>query len=389
MIAIINARLETISDGILENGQLVMENGKIKAIGSELEIAEDAHIIDANGRTVTPGIIEAHCHVGIGEAGLGWEGQDNNEVTDPITPWCSAVDGINMLDDAFNSFREAGITTANVLPGSGNLIGGTSATLKCKGTIVDQALIKNPSGMKAALGENPKKVYSEKKQSPTTRMGNAALMRDALLKAQQYLDKIEKAETEDDKPDYNKTYESLIPVLKGDIPLLVHCHRADDIVTAVRIAKEFNIDYRLEHITDGFRLVDFLKENQVKSAVGPTLRYGSKVENKDRDFRTAVYLAREDIDFCLTTDHPVIAGRHLILTASLAVGWGIERGRALESITLSAAKHIGIEDRVGSLEIGKDADLVIWSGDPLEFTTFADVTIIDGEIVYEREVGKC
>ncbi len=385
MLAIINARIETVSHGVIADGQILVENGKIKAIGTNLEIPADACVIDAAGRTVTPGIVEAHAHIGIGEQGVGWEGQDTNETSDPLTPWCSALDGINMRDMAFDDFRRAGITSVSVPPGSANIIGGTAVALKCKGTIVDEAIIK-VTGMKCALGENPKAVYGGKNRTPSTRMGNAALLREALLKAKQYLAKLEAAQSEKDKPKYDKQSEALLPVMRGELPLMIHCHRSDDIVTAVRICEEFGVRYVLEHVTDGHLLVDFLKARDVHCAVGPTMHYGSKVENRDRDFRTPVALARAGVRFCFTTDHAVLAGQWLPLTAGLAVGWGMDRDTALRAITLASAEHVGIDDRVGSLEVGKDADLVIWSGDPLDFTTHADVTIIDGEVVYEREV---
>ncbi|NLW17259.1 MAG: amidohydrolase [Firmicutes bacterium] len=385
MLAIINARIETVSNGIIADGQILVENGKIKAIGSNLEIPADAHVIDAAGRTVTPGIVEAHAHIGIGEQGVGREGQDTNETSEPLTPWCNALDGINMRDTAFDDFRRAGITTVSVPPGSANIIGGTAVALKCKGHIVEDAFIRT-TGMKCALGENPKAVYGGKKKAPSTRMGNAALFREALLKAKQYLAKLEAAKSEQDKPKFDKQSEALLPVMRGELPLMIHCHRNDDIVTAVRICEEFGVRYVLEHVTDGFLLVDFLKERNVHCAVGPTIHYGSKVENRERDFRTPVAFARAGINFCFTTDHAVVAGQWLPLTAGLAVGWGMDRDTALRAITLASAEHVGLDDRVGSLEVGKDADIVIWSGDPLDFTTHADVTIIDGQVVYQREV---
>lgn len=389
MLAIINARIETVSDGIIDNGQIFIDKGKITAVGSNLVVPADAQIIDAKGHTVTPGIIEAHAHIGISEQGLGWEGNDTNEATHPITAWCSALDGINMRDSAFEDFRQAGITTVNIPPGSANLITGLAVALKCKGAIVDDVIVKYPSAMKAALGENPKNVFGGKKQSPSTRMGNAAVLREALLKSKQYQEKVDSAQNENDRPKHDRTFEAMLPVMRGEIPLGIHCHRSDDIVTAIRIAEEFGLKYRLEHVTDGHLLVDYLKKRDAYVAVGPSLQYGSKVENRDRDFRAAVLLSRAGVHFCLTTDHPVVAGQYLILTAGMAVAWGMDRDVALRSITLSAAEHVGIQNRVGSIEVGKDADVVIWSGDPLDFTTFADVTIIDGEVVFRREVQTC
>ncbi|MGI6345375.1 MAG: amidohydrolase [Bacillota bacterium] len=390
MLAVINARIETVANGIIENGQMLVENGKIKAIGQNLTIPAEAKIIDAAGRTVTPGIVEGHAHIGIGEQGVGPAGQDTNEATNPVTAWCNALDGINMRDSAFDDFRRAGITSVNVPPGSANIIGGTTVALKCKGTIVDEAVIRNPVAMKAALGENPKNAYGgRRRMAPSTRMGNAAVMREALLKAQQYLTKLDNAKSEQDKPRYDKQCEALLPVMRGEIPMMIHCHRADDIATAIRVANEFGIRYVLDHVTDGFLVADLLKKHNVSCAVGPTMQYGSKVENRERDFRTAIELDRAGVHFSFTTDHAVVAGQYLITTAALAVGWGLDRDRALRAITLAPAEHVGIADRVGSLEVGKDADFVVWSGDPLEFTTFADITVIDGEIVYEREGQAC
>lgn len=389
MLAIINARLETISNGIIESGKILIKDGKIFDIGKDIDVSSCNNIIDAEGRSVTPGIIDAHTHAGLSEQGIGWEGNDVNESTDPVTPWCSVRDGINMKDKAFENFRKAGITCVGVYPGSGNIIGGTALALKCFGTIVDEAVMKDPIGMKAALGENPKKNYGGKSKSPATRMGNAAVLRDTLLKAKQYFEKQKQAGDKNDIQKRDRQSEAMLPVIKKQIPLLIHCHRHDDIATAVRICNEFDVRYVLEHVTDGHLLTDFLKRQNTHCTVGPTLHYGSKVENRDRDFRTPVYFEREGIPFSFTTDHPVVDGRNLVLTASIAVQWGMREESALRAITLGSAEHIGINDRVGSLEIGKDADMVVWSNNPLEFTAFADITIIDGKIVYEREVLQC
>jgi imidazolonepropionase-like amidohydrolase len=217
-------------------------------------------------------------------------------------------------------------------------------------------------------------------------MGNAAIMREALMEAKEYLEEKEAASDTSEQPKYDKNCEALIPVLEGEIPLLIHCHRADDISTAVRIADEFDVPYVLEHVTEANHVLDLLEDSQTHLAIGPTMHYGSKVENRERDFRTPVQVSRRAIDFCLITDHPVLHGKYLPLSAGLAVTWGMDYDTALRAITLSAAEHAGIEDRVGSIEPGKDADLVIWSGDPLDYMSFADYTIIDGEVVYRREV---
>ncbi|MFO8059750.1 MAG: amidohydrolase [Bacillota bacterium] len=386
MLAIINGDLHTVGCGRVPDGTVLTRGRHIVAVGTEVEVPKDARVIDAAGRPVTPGIVEAHAHVGINEQGVGWEGRDANESSDPITPEVDALDGINPRDDALREFREAGITFALVPPGSGNLIGGTAVAIKCCGGIADEMVIAHPVSMKAALGQNPKGSYGRRGKAPSTRMGNAALIREALDGAKEYLQARKKAEDEGKKPPkYDAKAEALIPVLNRQIPLQVHCHRADDIVTALRLCREYGLRFTLEHVTEGDRVVDLLLESDAHCAVGPTLKYGSKVENRDRSFRTPVELARAGVHFCLITDHPVIAGQFLPITAGIAVSWGMDYDTALRSITLSAAEHVGIEDRVGSLEVGKDADVVIWSGDPLDYTTFADYTIIDGEVVYERE----
>lgn len=389
MLAVINADLHTVSQaGRISGGALLIDDeGRIAAVGADVQVPEGARVIDARGRPVTPGIIEAHAHVGIIEQGVGWEGRDANESTDPITPEVNALDAINPHDDAFREFREAGITSALVPPGSGNLIGGTAVAIKCRGNIVDDMVIANPVGMKGALGQNPKGSYGRRGKAPSTRMANAAMIREALDSAREYMKAKKKAEEGDGKPPkYDARREALIPLLEGEMPFRVHCHRADDIVTAVRLCNEYGLSFTLEHVTEGDHVADFLKENDAYCAIGPTLQYGSKVENRERSFRTPVQLARKGVHFCFTTDHPVMAGQFLLITAGVAVSWGMDYDTALWSITLSAAEHIGIADRVGSLEPGKDADVVIWSADPLDYTTFADCTIIDGEIVYEREV---
>lgn len=385
MLGIKDVTLETISSGKIENASIILKNGKILSLGKDIDLSDCKEIIEGNNRIITPGIIDAHTHLGLSESGVGKEGIDTNEGTNPLTPFLSVRDGINMKDLAFESFRASGITTVGILPGSGNIIGGTGLALKCKGIIVDDSVLKDPIGMKAALGENPKNNYGNKKKSPSTRMGNASVLREALLKAKEYLEALNSSKEDKKEFDNDKQSKALLPVIKGEIPLIIHCHRHDDIVTAIRISKEFNIRYVLDHVTDGNLVNRLIKQENIHCGVGPTLNYGSKVENKNRDFKTPIVFDREGIPFCFITDHPVIDGRNLVLTASIATQWGMTDEDALRAITLSAAEHIGIEERVGSLEVGKDADLVIWSDNPLEFTSFVDITIIDGEIVYERE----
>lgn len=383
MLGIRDVKIMTITDGTIEVGQLLIEDGTIKAVGKDVDLSTCTKVIEGKGRVVTPGLIDAHTHVGLLESGVGSEGRDTNEGINPLTPGLRARDGINMHDQAFEVFRKSGITTVGILPGSGNILGGTGLALKCRGTIVDEAVLKDPIGMKAALGENPKGLYGGQKKSPATRMGNAALLRGALQKAVDYLDKLNHSNDQMEKT-RDKDSEALLPVIKGEIPLIIHAHRHDDIVTAIRICKEFGVRCILDHVTDGHMVRDIMKRENIHCGVGPTMHYGSKVENKDRDFRTPVVFDREHIPFCFITDHPVVDGRNLILTASIATQWGLPDDSALRAITLASAQHLGVDARVGSIEAGKDADLILWSGNPLELTSFVDMTIIDGEIVYER-----
>ena len=378
MLGIRDVNIVTITGGTIEAGQILIEDGKIRDFGTEVDLSSCERIIDGKRRVLTPGLIDAHTHLGLSESGVGSEGRDTNEGTNPLTPWLSVRDGINMHDQSFDIFRRSGITTVGVLPGSGNILGGTGLALKCKGTIVDEAILRDPVGMKAALGENPKGLYGSLKKSPSTRMGNAALLRGALQKARDYMDRDDKSGPRD------KDSEALLPVIKGEMPLIVHAHRHDDLLTAIRICKEFDVKVILDHVTDGHLVKDIIKSENIHCGVGPTMNYGSKVENKDRDFRTPVVFDREDIPFCFITDHPVVDGRNLMLTASIATQWGLPDDSALRAVTFASAQHLGVDGRVGSIETGKDADLVLWSGNPLEFTTFVDMTIIDGEIVFER-----
>lgn len=381
MLAIKNIVLETISNGRIQGGCILIKDGKILALGKEIDLSQANRIIDGQGRVLTPGLIDAHTHLGLIESGVGPMGVDGNETSEPLSPTTRARDGINMLDQSFGEFRVAGITSVGVLPGSLNIIGGTGLALKCKGTIVDEAILKDPIGVKVALGENPKAFYGNKKKSPSTRMGSAALLRGALQKAKEYTNSLVNEEVI--KGDELSL--ALLPVIKRELPLMIHCHRHDDIVTAIRICREFDVDFVLEHVTDGYIVKDLIRDTGVHCAVGPTMHYASKLENKNRDFRTPLVLEREGVPFCFITDHPVVDGRNLMLTASIATQWGLSDEAALRAVTLSAAEHIGVADRVGSLEVGKDADLVLWSNNPLEFTSFVDMTMIDGQIVFERE----
>ncbi len=387
MLAIINGRLMTVTHGTIESGTILIENGKIIAVGTGLSVPTDANVIDAQGMVVTPGFIDAHSHVGIMEEANGWAGDDTNECTDPNTAQVRALDGINPGDIGFKDCLEGGVTTVQVGPGSGNVIGGEMLVLKTCGHVVDQMVIKAPSAIKAALGENPKRVYGSQHKMPATRMGSAAVLRDALMRAQAYMKKQEQAKDAEDKaPARDLKMENLAMVLRRELPLRVHAHRADDIVTALRIADEFQITISLEHCTEGHLIADYIAEKNVFAAVGPTLSGKSKVELKELGFHTPVALAKAGVKFAIITDHPIIPEKYINIAAGLAVREGLDETIALEALTMTPATMLGLADRLGSLEAGKDADIVLWSDDPFEFMSTVQYTIIDGRIAYQREV---
>lgn len=387
MIAIVDATIYPVTGPVIEKGTLLLENGKIKAIGQGLHIPSDAQVIDGKGTVVTPGIIEAHGHLGIMEEGYGWAGNDTNEMTDPATPFVRALDGINPFDKGFDDAREGGITSFHVMPGSANVIGGQTVVIKTYGTVVDEMVLLEPAGLKIAFGENPKRVYGQgRNKMPMTRMGIAAVLRENLIKAQEYLAKIERAAGDPDKmPPRDLGLEAIGKALKKEIPLRAHAHRSEDIVTAIRIAEEFGCDITIEHCTEGHKIADFLKQKGVSCAVGPTMSNRSKIELIDKTFETPVVLNKNGNNVAISTDHPVIPIEYIRLAAGMAAreGMGLEDG--LKSITYNPALHLGIQERVGSLEPGKDADVVVWTGHPLELGTEALYTIIDGQIVYQSK----
>ncbi|MCX7694671.1 MAG: amidohydrolase [Caloramator sp.] len=385
MILIKNGTVLTMAGKVIEKGCVLVEGSKIKYVGEEKEFSGDIEVIDAKGGYIMPGMIDAHCHLGMWEDGVGFEGADGNEATDPITPHLRAIDGINPMDKTFKEAYENGITCVCSGPGSANVISGSFAVIKTYGKRIDNMIIKSPAAIKVAFGENPKSTYHEKHEMPTTRMGIAALLRDTLFKAKEYLNKKENAEEEEDKPDFDMKYESLIPVLKREIPLKVHAHRADDMFTAIRIAKEFNIDLTLDHCTEGHLIADELKEEGYPLIVGPSLSERSKVELRELTFETAGILSRKGIDIAIMTDHGVIPIQYLPLCAALAVKHGMDEMEALKAITINPAKILKIDDRVGSLEVGKDADIVVLDRFPLDVMAKTQCVLIDGKIVYSRE----
>ncbi len=368
---ITNAKIMTMSQkfGIIQNGYINIQNKKITAVGDMTDAPDiDAEIIDAEGRLVTPGLIDAHSHLGMWEDGLSFEGDDGNEDTEPITPHLRAIDGINPLDRAFSEAFEAGITAVVTGPGSANPIGGSLAAVKTRGKRVDDMIIKFPVGMKIALGENPKSTYNEKSRTPVTRMATASLIREALREAADYKNAIEKYEADpenEDKPDYDIKSEALLPVLKKEIPLHAHAHRADDIFTAIRIAKEFDLDLVLVHCTEGHLIADELRAEGYPALSGPILTDRSKPELKNQTEAAPGILSRAGVSVSIITDHPETPEKFLPLCAAVAAKYGMDKEAALRAVTINPAEACGIADRVGSIEPGKDGDIVIWNGDPL------------------------
>lgn len=385
MKAVINATVETISNGTIEKGTVLFENGKIKAVGKDMEIPQCCEVIDGTGKYLTPGLIDAHTHIGTIEQGTPETMADVNEKTSPVTPHLRIIDAVTPQDSAFTDAVQGGITCVQTLPGSANVIGGQGAIIKTYGNIIDEMVVKAPSGMKAALGENPIRIYSGQGKFPSTRMGNAACFREALVKTQNYSARKAQAEKKGEVFERDLQWESLEMVFNGQIPLRIHSHRADDIATALRIADEFGLECTIEHCTEGHLIAEYLGKKKVKAAVGPTLSSKPKLELRNMCWDTLKTLISAGVHVCIITDHSVIPLQYLPVCAALAFKAGLSREDALKCITLYGAEHIGMEDRMGSLEEGKDADMVLWSGDPLDSRSEALVTIIDGNVVYSKE----
>ena len=361
-------------------GDILVEDGKIKAIGENLEAKEGTAVIDAGGLDVYPGFVEAHGHIGLDGYGIGYEGMDYNEMNDIVTPHLRGIDGVKPLDAAFPKAAAAGVTCVCVGPGSANVLGGTFTTIKTVGKRVDDMVVRDGVAMKCAFGENPKRVYRDKKDS--SRMTTAALLREMLFKTREYLEKKEAAGDDPSrKPAFDMKLEALIPVLKGEIPLKAHAHATEDIFAALRIAREFGVKITLEHVTEGHLIAEELAAENVPLAVGPTLTSASKFELRNKSWTTPGVLAAAGCQVSIITDSPVIPQEYLPLCAGLAVQAGMDPFAALQAITINPAKHAGIADRVGSLEVGKDADLVITQGCPFEISCVVKCVLIDGKAV--------
>ena len=377
-----NAKIFTMENDIFTIGDIAIENGKILKIADHIDARLNDDIFDCHQMWVFPGLVDAHCHIGMFEDSVGFEGDDGNEDTDPVTPHLRAIDAVNPQDRCFSEAVAHGITSAITGPGSANIVCGQLAALKTYGKYVDEMIIKAPIAMKAALGENPKRVYHDQKKAPSTRMASAAILRETLFQAQQYHAQKLKA-SDDFKPDFKM--EAMEPVITGQIPMHIHAHRSDDIVTALRIAEEFNIRVILIHCTDGYTMLDLLKNKSVGVILGPLFTERSKVELRNLSFEAPSCFEKEGVKFALMTDHPVIPIHHLLVESALCVREGLSELCAYKAVTIHAAEIAGISDRVGSLKPGKDADIAIFDGDPLDFRTKTLMTLVSGQIAYRRK----
>ena len=360
---------------------ILLAGGKIAGIGTDLTAPADAEIFDADGLDVYPGFVDAHTHIGLDGYGIGYEGCDYNEMNDIWTPQLRAIDGINPRDPSLAIARKAGVTCVCTGPGSANVLGGTFLAMKTVGDRIDNMIVKDPVAMKCAFGENPKRCYRDKCDS--TRMSTAAFLRGALMQAKDYGARKQAANGDVTKmPAYNQKLEALLPVLAGEIPLKAHAHQANDIFTALRIAHEFGLRITLEHVTEGHLIVDELaKEKDVPMAVGPSLTHASKFELQNKSWATPGVLAKAGCHVSIITDNSVIPQQYLPLCAGMAVKAGMDEFDALKAITINPAEHSGVADRVGTLEVGKDADVVITNGCPFEVLTETRAVFIDGNRV--------
>ncbi|MEP7025187.1 MAG: amidohydrolase [Actinomycetota bacterium] len=390
-VAIVGGRVVPITGEPVEAGTVLIQNGKITAVGSGLQVPDGAEIIDAAGSWVLPGFIEAHGHVGVHEEATGWAGQDTNEMTEPVTAQVRALDAINPADLGFRDAITGGVLAVNVNPGSGNPIGGQTVALKCWGRTVDEMLLREPSGMKSALGENPKRVYGDQGKMPSTRLGTAAVIRGAFVDAANYLARLDaeqrKPEAERGHVNRDLKLEALGRVLRREIPWRQHCHRADDIATALRIAEEFGYNLVIDHGTEAHLLADILAAKNIPVIIGPLFTSRSKVELLNRSLANPGRLASAGVTIAITTDHPVVPIHFLVHQATLAVKEGLDPVTALEALTINPARIAGVDDRLGSIGPGKDADLVIWSGDPLDVHSRAQRALVNGEEIYSWSAG--
>lgn len=382
-----NIKIYPMVGEIIDRGYIYIKDKIILKVGemseSEFNNILDNDVIDGDGMSAFPGFIDAHCHISLWEDSVGIEGEDGNEENDPATPQLRALDAINPFDRCFKDALKSGVTSVVVSPGSANPIGGQIIAMKTFGHRVDDMIIKEPIAIKFALGENPKRVYGDKEELPSTRMTVAAIIREQLQKAKRYMNEIDYAEADEeyDEPDYDIKCEALLPLLQKKIQAHFHAHRADDIFTAIRISKEFNLDYVIVHATEGYLISEDLKKEESKIITGPLFCDRSKVEMKNLSNFNPVKLNKEGLDVAIATDHPVVPTEYLTFSAALAIKEGLDWLEALKSITINPAKICGLDDRVGSIEEGKDADIVLFDGDPFNLKATPKIIIINGKRV--------
>jgi imidazolonepropionase-like amidohydrolase len=387
-IAIVGGRVVPVEGEPIEGGTVLLRDGKIAAVaGPGFAVPAGADVVDAAGKWVLPGFIDAHAHAGVHEEAEGWAGDDTNERTDPCTAQVRALDAINPADLGFRDAITGGVLAVNVNPGSANPIGGQTAAVKCWGRTVDEMAMRAPAGLKSALGENPKRVYGERKETPATRLGTAAVIRSAFVAAQNYQAKLTAAAegTGERVVERDLRLEALGRVLRREIPWRQHCHRADDIATAMRLAREFGYDLVIDHGTEAHLLADQIAAASIPVVIGPLFTSRSKVELRNRSLANPGRLAAAGVTIAITTDHPVVPIHFLIHQATLAVKEGLDPQTALRAVTINPARIIGCADRIGSLAAGKDADVVIWSGDPLDVMSRAERAYVNGREVYRYD----
>jgi imidazolonepropionase-like amidohydrolase len=397
-IAITGGRVVPIEGDPVDGGTVLLRDGKIAAVeGPGFTVPDGVDVVDATGKWVLPGFIDAHAHAGVSEEAEGWAGQDTNERTSPVTAQVRALDAINPADLGFRDAITGGILAVNVNPGSANPIGGQTAAIKCWGRTVDEMVLREPAGLKSALGENPKRVYGERKETPSTRLGTAAVIRGAFVEALNYQAKLDAAAAAAVAAPGSPAaapvgrdlkLEALCRVLRREIPWRQHCHRADDIATAMRMAREFGYDLVIDHGTEAYLLADQIAAASIPVIIGPLFTSRSKVELRNRSLANPGRLAAAGIKIAITTDHPVVPIHFLIHQATLAVKEGLDPVTALRAVTIHPAQIIGCADRIGSLTVGKDADVVIWSGDPLDVMSRAERAYLDGREIYRYDYDR-
>lgn len=388
MLLIKGAKIYPVIGPVLNPGMLLVDDqGKIVAISEQIEAPAGAQVLDCTGKVILPGLIDVHTHVGMWGDGEGHDAYDGNEMPDPVNAKVSALDAINPFQRSFEGAREGGITTVQIMPGSGNPVGGLALACKTAGTIIDEMVVKYPTGLKGALGENPKKVHGTHfKHTPSTRMGTAALIRDYFEQVKQYAAKKKEADAKGDSFELNLNLEPGLQVLNGEMPFRVHAHRHDDIVTVVRLCEELGIPYSVEHCTDGHLIAEFLGKKGITAHVGPGLSAPSKVETMQFTDRNPAILAAQGVKVCLMTDHPFLNCRYFMVYGAVAHKYGLSFEDTLKAMTINPAESIGIADRVGSLEPGKDADFIILNGEPFTYKSVIEQTYIEGKLVWERPV---